>query len=843
MSLASFLGRASRAVAVAFAATLLLHPCLLSARPPGAGITAVWGGINQNNFSCVRVRQANLRWDDVAPAAAALAGDYTRYDWSALDFALSEAANRGQFVHVNLNPGPPRWVFDTVAQVGFSRGERAPQFWDPAYLAHYKTAITALANKIKALPAASRALIVCVRVQHNAFDAETSAWIRFDPEEIGPDVQTQMPIVSGGRSGRIGDRSKWILGTGTPFAPDLADAKSPDLTYEQDYLQQVIEHYYAEFTSGVLAPPNGIHTALRELSLSNANGYGSLDAAYVNGRFVNFPFTMSLDTGAQARVVDGPALWRFRLEHIRNRARAPGSPGTARAMWEDWHQTDFVSTGANAPADGNIEREFYWRQLAKLEANASYSACYGSDLTKWSTGNFPGITRGVEFFNTYAGLANEPSAAPGAWIAFMSAPADASGPARTKLGFFLDHLNPPATDTRNVGPPPNPAANFYGKQARQFGVGGTAQLALAPAFAAQLARGGYTIKVTWFSAGAAAWSLRVRNSATGQLDVVGTSDTPSGVWQTTTFNNVTVAPAGGGAVAAPDFTIQNTAGNAFFHMVEILVPPAAATDTARLVNLSVRGPAGAGADSLIVGFTLAGAGSKPLLVRSVGPTLVQFGVAGALADPQLRLFSAGGTQINQNDDWGGGAALAATFAAVGAFPLPPASKDAALSVALPAAGYSAQTTGAGTTTGTVLIEAYDADPATTAVRLTNLSARNRVGTGGEILIAGFVVSGSGTRNLLIRAVGPSLAQFGVAGTLADPRLQLFSGSTLLTENDNWGGAPALAAAFTQAGAFPLTAATRDSALVVSVPAGSYSAQVSGVGSTTGVALVEIYELP
>lgn len=831
------------AAALAFVVIAFSPPLAEAARPPGAGIAAVWGGLNQNNYSCVRVRQANLRWADIAPKSAASAPNFQSYDWSALDFALSEAASRGQFVHLNVNPGPPLWVFDTVAQVGFSRGERAPQYWDPAYLAHYKTLITALANKVKSLPPAQRALIICVRVQHNAFDAETSAWTRFDLEEIGSDVQTQMPIVNGGRSGRVGDRSKWILGTGTPFGPDLADIKAGTATYEQDYLQQIIEHYYMEFTTGVLAPPNAISTAIRELSLSNANGYGSLDAAYVNNRFVSFPFTMSLDTGCEARTADGSTLWRFRLEHIKNRARQPGTPGTARALWEDWHQTDFISTGANAPVDGNVEREFYWRQLAKLDANASYSACYGSDLTKWSTGAFPGFTRGVEFFNFYAGLANEPENSPGAWIAFMTAPADPSGSARTKLGFFLDHLNPPASDATNVGPAPNPSTNFYGKQARQFGAAGTADFALASAFAAQLARGGATIKVTWFSAGPAAWTLRARNRATGQLEPVGSSDAATGAWQTTTFANVALAPTGGGTAAAPDLTIQNTAGNAFFHMVEILAPTVAPADTARLVNLSVRGPAGAGADSLIVGFTVAGAGTKLLLLRSVGPGLAPFGVTGTLADPQLRLFNGAGTQINQNDDWGGGPALTAASSAVGAFALAPTSKDAALSVALPTAGYSAQTTGPGATTGTVLVEAYDADPGIPFTRLSNLSARNRVGTGSEILIAGFVVSGPGSKNLLIRAVGPTLSSFGVAGTLSDPRLQLFAGSTLLAENDNWGGTAALAAAFAQTGAFALPAASRDAALIVSVPAGSYSAQVSGINATTGVALVEIYELP
>ena len=144
--------------------------------------------------------------------------------------------------------------------------------------------------------------------------------------------------------------------------------------------------------------------------------------------------------------------------------------------------------------------------------------------------------------------------------------------------------------------------------------------------------------------------------------------------------------------------------------------------------------------------------------------------------------------------------------------------------------------------GVVLVEGYDAGSGG-AGRLVNLSSRNRVGTGADILIAGFYVAGSGTKRLLVRAVGPGLAQFGVTGALADPRLEIFDREgNSLGENDTWDRA--LAATFASVAAFSLPLASRDAGLVVTLAAGrGYTAQVSGVNNGTGEALVEIYELP
>ncbi len=264
----------------------------------------------------------------------------------------------------------------------------------------------------------------------------------------------------------------------------------------------------------------------------------------------------------------------------------------------------------------------------------------------------------------------------------------------------------------------------------------------------------------------------------------------------------------------------------------------------RLVNMSIRTVAGSGDDTLIVGVGLGGAGTsgnKAMLIRAVGPTLGAFGVGGALADTEMTVYR-GETIVARNDDWGGGF----NFSSVGAFDFlgtPP--RDSAIyNPALASGSYSVQILGKGGATGVALAEIYDASSGTfnrTAPRLVNVSARTQVGTGDSILIAGFAIGGSTPVRLLIRAVGPTLGAFGVGGVLADPKLEVLSGSTKISENDNWLAEDA--ATFGTVGAFNLTARSLDAALVTTLAPGTYTAQISGVRSTTGVALVEIYELP
>lgn len=266
----------------------------------------------------------------------------------------------------------------------------------------------------------------------------------------------------------------------------------------------------------------------------------------------------------------------------------------------------------------------------------------------------------------------------------------------------------------------------------------------------------------------------------------------------------------------------------------------------RIANFSLNGVPGVGPQAMVVGLNVAGGGPKPVLLRGVGPTLASFGVANPMADPQV-VLSAGTAVVATNDNWAGDAAVAGAITRANAFPLNPASRDAALFRTLAPGRYAAEVLSAGPPTGSVLLEIYEADPDTTDLtsqsRLTNISARGQLGAGQNILSAGFTVVGNLPRNLLIRAVGPTLSTFGITGALSDPILEIYRGTTLIARNDDWGGTAALTTAFAQAGAFTLPVASSNSALTISLPAGVYTARVSGFLGATGVVLIELYELP
>lgn len=289
------------------------------------------------------------------------------------------------------------------------------------------------------------------------------------------------------------------------------------------------------------------------------------------------------------------------------------------------------------------------------------------------------------------------------------------------------------------------------------------------------------------------------------------------------FSNATPANAGSYLAVATNSVGSTTSASATL----TIIPPSA------LSNLSVRTTMAVG-QTLTVGAVVKG-GPKNILLRAGGPALNQFGLQG-IADPNLTLYTTGSTPIATNDDWPN--SLASTVTSIGAFPYNAGSKDAALTQSLDSS-FTAQTKGTGA--GVVLVEIYDVTGGT-ATRLVNVSARNIVGTGANVLIAGFNISGTGTMRLLIRGVGPGLAQFGVAGALFDPLIQVFdSKSALLATNDSWDAS--LASIFGSVGAFSLPANSKDAALVLSLPVGAYSVQVSGADGGTGDGIVEVYELP
>ena len=305
---------------------------------------------------------------------------------------------------------------------------------------------------------------------------------------------------------------------------------------------------------------------------------------------------------------------------------------------------------------------------------------------------------------------------------------------------------------------------------------------------------------------------------------------PGATTASLTLNNLSASAAG-----SYDVVATNAAGSVTSAAATLLINDGLAN---RVSNVAVRTTLAAN-QILIVGLTVQG-GSRDILIRAAGPSLGALGVPGTMADPKLAVFN-GSAQEAFNDNWDGAPAVSTASASVGAFPFTASNSLDAAVVRSIDGGRTVQVSGPAS--GNLIVEAYDIGTGNSP-RLTNLSARNFVGTGNDILIAGFTVSGPGNKNLLIRAAGPSLGALGVLNTLVDPKLQLFTAATpaaKIGENDDY--SPTLPALFASVGAFAFLPGAKDAALMVSLPAGGYTVQVSGSDGGTGDAIVEIYELP
>ena len=357
---------------------------------------------------------------------------------------------------------------------------------------------------------------------------------------------------------------------------------------------------------------------------------------------------------------------------------------------------------------------------------------------------------------------------------------------------------------------------------------------------------GGAVTISWASVEGATYKVETSADAATWSALGSASAVTSSGGDTTSFSTMTTAAYY--RVTLTALSTYDTRGSGGLSGVGnnavAAVPVVGTSGTARLVNIATRAQIGGSAGTPIAGFVLSGGGTRKMLVRAVGPGLAAFGVSGVLADPNLSLMS-GNITVAANDNWE--AADAATFSATGAFGLTGASKDASLVATLAPGAYTTPVGAAGGT-GVTLLEVYDAETSVTnpTVNLVNASTRAFVGTGENVLIPGFVVSGTGALKLLIRAAGPALNGFGVSGALADPQITLFSGSTAIATNDNWSSAvnaSEITAAASATGAFAFSAGSKDAALVVTLPAGSYTASVSGVGNSTGTALVELYVVP
>lgn len=260
----------------------------------------------------------------------------------------------------------------------------------------------------------------------------------------------------------------------------------------------------------------------------------------------------------------------------------------------------------------------------------------------------------------------------------------------------------------------------------------------------------------------------------------------------------------------------------------------------RLVNLSVRNRTVRGTGALIAGFVLEGESGKELVVRGIGPTLADFGVAGNVEATELQVFSASDT-VNPLETNRGWTSTSGDGRELGAFVLPDGSDDSVVRRDFDAGAFTAQVLPATVNTdpGVALVEIYDANTDDLSSRLVNLSARTRVEANGAVTV-GFVLAGTTSRTLLVRAVGPGLEEFGVTGALPDPELTLLRGQTTQAGNDDWAGNASIIETSREVGAFPLNNSSADAALLTTLLPGAYTARVTAPDSQNGVVLVEVY---
>lgn len=259
-----------------------------------------------------------------------------------------------------------------------------------------------------------------------------------------------------------------------------------------------------------------------------------------------------------------------------------------------------------------------------------------------------------------------------------------------------------------------------------------------------------------------------------------------------------------------------------------------------LVNVSTRGMAGSGDNVLIAGFIIDGTASHSVAIRVLGPSLVNYGLSGVMADPSFTLNS-GGTDIATSDDWKTDAASAAALRAANLAPL--SDREPGLVRTLGPGSYTVIVRGSGSSTGLVLLEAYDLDISNTAVassRMINLSTRGQVGGGQNVMIMGFVVNGASARDILVTSIADSLSEYGVSGVLVDPKVEIFDSKNVkLAESDDWIDSPDFST-IARTGFCPRN--PLESAVWLHLPPGAYTAVVSGVNGTQGVALPEVYDV-
>ena len=303
------------------------------------------------------------------------------------------------------------------------------------------------------------------------------------------------------------------------------------------------------------------------------------------------------------------------------------------------------------------------------------------------------------------------------------------------------------------------------------------------------------------------------------------------------FSNVASGQRLNNADGTGSFIVTYSGNNVVLSSFQPIPPPS------RLLNIATRLRVQTGENVLIGGFIITGTDTKNVIIRGIGPSLSQF-FAGTLADPTLELFQ-GNTLLESNDNWKLRSDGSSQQAAVAATGIPPSNDlESAIVRTLQPGAYTAILRGKNSI-GIGVVEAYDLNQ-TSNSKLANIATRGFVDIDDNVMIGGLIVgpaNGANTK-VVVRAIGPTLGNFGIAGALQDPTLELHDGSgATMAANDNWktrSDGSSQEAEITATGLKP--GDDRESALVQTLPPGNYTAIVRGKGNTTGVGLVEVYNI-
>jgi hypothetical protein len=260
--------------------------------------------------------------------------------------------------------------------------------------------------------------------------------------------------------------------------------------------------------------------------------------------------------------------------------------------------------------------------------------------------------------------------------------------------------------------------------------------------------------------------------------------------------------------------------------------------------VSTRLPVGTGDNALIEGFIVQGpnGSTKKILIRAIGPSLIPFGIADAVANPTLEIFDASNTKIASNDNWKttrvGGIITADQSAEINNSGLAPSNDaESAIIANLATGAFTAVVRGANDTVGTGVVDTFDLSAGSMA-KLANIATRGLIQPGDKLMIAGFIIQNAPVR-LVVRAIGPSLAAFGITNALPDTTLELRDqNGTIVRQNDDWQTDQKTELEAT--GLAPTD--SREAALVQTIPPGQYTAQVRGKPEATGTGVVQVYFL-